>query len=145
MYLSDTVVPRNRLPQILSRVYAIAESQQIKVANVFHAGDGNLHPILLYDGRNSEETHRMLTACEEIMQACLDVGGSLSGEHGIGYDKRSYMNRQFTSEDLGVMSKLKRAFDPQGICNPEKVLPSRAACGEAGIRDFSRLPSDVWV
>ena len=145
MYLSDTVVPRNRLPEILSRVYRIAEARQIRVANVFHAGDGNLHPILLYDEQDPGEMQRMLAACAEIIEACLEVGGCLSGEHGIGLDKREYMGRQFSEEDLQAMLKVKRAFDPDGLCNPDKILPRRAGCGEAGRWDPKRLPEGVWV
>jgi FAD/FMN-containing dehydrogenase len=145
MYLSDTVVPRNRLPEVLRRVYHIAEAHQIRVANVFHAGDGNLHPILLYDEKNAEETRRMLAACADIITACLEAGGCLSGEHGIGLDKREYMGRQFCEEDLKAMLKIKRAFDPKGLCNPEKVLPQRVSCGESGRWDPKRLPEGVWV
>jgi glycolate oxidase subunit GlcD len=145
MYLTDTVVPRNRLPEVLSSVYAIARKHKIPIANVFHAGDGNLHPILLYDEKNVEETRRMLAACSEITQACVAVGGCLSGEHGIGLDKRDLMDRQFTEPDLEAMLKVKRAFDPAGLCNPEKVLPQRMACGEAGRWDPKRLPEGVWV
>ena len=145
MYLSDTVVPRNRLPEVLSRVYEISKSHNIRVANVFHAGDGNLHPILLYDEKDPHETRRMLAACADIIEACLAVGGTLSGEHGIGLDKRDYMDRQFSEEDLRAMTKVKRAFDPEGLCNPDKVLPRRAGCGEAGRWDPKRLPEGVWV
>jgi glycolate oxidase subunit GlcD len=145
MYLTDTVVPRNRLPEVLASVYAIAQKHGIRMANVFHAGDGNLHPILLYDEKNLEETGRMLAACAEITEACVAVGGCLSGEHGIGLDKRDLMDRQFSEPDLEAMLKVKRAFDPEGLCNPEKVLPQRAGCGEAGRWNPKRLPEGVWV
>lgn len=145
MYLSDTVVPRNRLPEVLSRVYQIAEAHKIRVANVFHAGDGNLHPILLYDEKNPDETRRMLAACADIIAACLEAGGCLSGEHGIGLDKRDYMDRQFAPSDLEAMLNVKRAFDPQGLCNPEKIIPQRVGCGEAGRRAPKNLPEGVWV
>jgi glycolate oxidase len=112
---------------------------------VFHAGDGNLHPILLYDEKNLEETERMLAACAEITEACVAVGGCLSGEHGIGLDKRDLMDRQFSEPDLQAMLKVKRAFDPEGLCNPEKVLPQRLGCGEAGRWNPKRLPEGVWV
>jgi glycolate oxidase subunit GlcD len=145
MYLTDTVVPRNRLPEVLASVYAIAQKHGIRMANVFHAGDGNLHPILLYDEKNEEETGRMLAACAEITEACVAVGGCLSGEHGIGLDKRDLMDRQFSEQDLEAMLKVKRAFDPEGLCNPEKVLPQRLGCGEAGRWNPKRLPEGVWV
>jgi glycolate oxidase subunit GlcD len=145
MYLSDTVVPRNRLPEVLERVYEIAARQKIRIANVFHAGDGNLHPILLYDEKNADESRRMLAACEEIIEVSLAAGGSLSGEHGIGSDKRDYMERQFHSRDLEAMHRLKRAFDPRGLCNPEKIIPQRIACFRGGMWDPKRLPEGVWV
>lgn len=145
MYLSDTVVPRNRLPEVLARVYAIAEKHGIRIANVFHAGDGNLHPILLYDEKDAGETKRMLAACADIIEACLEAGGCLSGEHGIGLDKREYMERQFAEKDLEAMLKVKRAFDPRGLCNPEKILPKRMGCGETGRWNQDRLPEGVWV
>lgn len=145
MYLTDTVVPRNRLAEVLSSVYAIAQKHGIAMANVFHAGDGNLHPILLYDEKNLEQTGRMLAACSEITEACVAVGGCLSGEHGIGLDKRDLMDRQFSESDLEAMLKVKRAFDPEGSCNPEKVLPQRLGCGESGRWDPKRLPEGVWV
>jgi glycolate oxidase len=97
---------------------------------VFHAGDGNLHPILLYDGKDEDETRRMLAACEAITEACVAVGGCLSGEHGIGMEKREFMSRQFSDGDLEAMLRVKRAFDPGGLCNPDKILPQRFACGE---------------
>jgi len=125
MFLSDTVVPRNRLPEILVKVYEIAAAHGIRVANVFHAGDGNLHPILLYDAKDPDETSRTLEACRRIMKACVEVGGCLSGEHGIGLDKRDYMGIQYSEQDLWAMAKVKRAFDPGGLCNPDKLLPER--------------------
>jgi len=145
MYLSDTVVPRNKLPEVLDRVYDIAARQKIRIANVFHAGDGNLHPILLYDEKDADETRRMQAACEEIIEASLAAGGSLSGEHGIGFDKREYMERQFHPRDLEAMYRLKRAFDSQGLCNPEKIIPQRIACFRGGRWDPKRLPAGVWV
>ena len=145
MYLSDTVVPRNRLPEVLARVGEISRKYGIRVANVFHAGDGNLHPILLYDEKDPEQTSRMLAACREIVEVSLEAGGSLSGEHGIGLDKRDYMDRQFSEPDLEAMLRVKRAFDPRALCNPEKVIPQRIGCGEARRWDPKRLPEGVWV
>ena len=145
MYLSDTVVPRNRLPQVLRRVYEIAQKQRIRVANVFHAGDGNLHPILLYDEKDEDETERMLTACREIVEESVRAGGCLSGEHGIGLDKKEFMQQQFSQQDLEVMLKVKRAFDPYGLCNPQKILPHRPTCGERARWDPDSLPAGVWI
>jgi glycolate oxidase subunit GlcD len=146
MYLSDTVVPRNKLAEVLEEVYRIAVRRGIPIANVFHAGDGNLHPILLYDQADAEETARMLSACRDIVEVSIAAGGSLSGEHGIGFDKREYMSLQFGPADLDAMLRVKRAFDPDGICNPEKIIPERRGCGErGGLGGGAGLPEGVWV
>jgi glycolate oxidase subunit GlcD len=144
-YLSDTVVPRNRLPEVLKEIYRIAERRGIRVANVFHAGDGNLHPILLYDEHDRDSVARMLEACHDIVEVSVAAGGCLSGEHGIGIDKRDYMGLQFDEGDIEAMLRVKRAFDPEGLCNPEKILPRRAGCGEAGRWKPETLPEGVWV
>jgi len=145
MYLSDTVVPRNRLAGVLDEVYRIAERRGIRIVNVFHAGDGNLHPILLYDQADADETARMLAACRDIVEASLAAGGSLSGEHGIGFDKREFMRLQFDPPDLAAMLRVKRAFDPDSLFNPDKVLPERRGCSEGGAAARARLPEGMWV
>ena len=100
------------------------------LTNVFHAGDGNLHPNISYDGRDPEETARVMKAGEEILQTCIDAGGSITGEHGIGSEKLPYVKMMFTDTDLDVMERVRRVFNPRGLCNPGKVLPQRSSCAE---------------
>ncbi|HUP74372.1 MAG TPA: FAD-linked oxidase C-terminal domain-containing protein [Acidimicrobiales bacterium] len=129
-YLHDTVIPRTRLVEVLEQVYAIARKYDLLVMNVFHAGDGNLHPLLVYDAREPGTTERVYAAGKEIVEASLAVGGVLSGEHGIGLEKRAFMHLQFSDDDLEHQAKLRRAFDPIGLANPGKVLPSGSSCGD---------------
>lgn len=143
-YLHDTVVPRAALPAVLSEVYAIAAKYGLQVLNVFHAGDGNLHPLLVYDGRVPGTLEKVHAAGGEIVRASVAAGGVLSGEHGIGLEKRDYMPLMFSAVDLAAQEALRRAFDPDGLANPGKVLPSPATCSE-----IARVPADVaersWV
>ncbi len=125
----DGVVPRSKLPHILQRIRAIGQKYDIKIVNVFHAGDGNLHPILLFDERHPDQVKRVLDASGEILTECLDCGGSVTGEHGIGLEKISVMNRMFTSDDLEVMERLRDALNPGGLLSPGKLLPTAGACG----------------
>jgi glycolate oxidase len=125
----DGVVPRTKLPHILQRIRAIGEKYNIQIVNVFHAGDGNLHPILLFDERHPEEIKRVLAASGEILTECLECGGSVTGEHGIGLEKLSFMNRMFTNDDLAVMGRLRDALNPGGLLSPGKLLPTAGACG----------------
>ncbi len=125
LMVQDAVIPRSKLPDVLPEVYRIADRYRLTVANVFHAGDGNLHPNICYDGRNPEEVARVDAACRDIMELCLRVGGALTGEHGIGLDKIKYMPLAFSPADLEVMAAVRAVFDPQGLCNPGKVLPVR--------------------
>jgi glycolate oxidase len=129
----DGVIPRTRLPEVLKKVNEIAAARGLRVGNVFHAGDGNLHPNILYDPRVPGEEERVVEAGGEILKVCAAVGGSISGEHGIGLEKMDYMPLIFTEADLGFMRELREAFNPRGLCNPGKIFPSRKACGEAGI------------
>ena len=129
----DGVIPRTRLPEVLKKVNEIAAAHGLRVGNVFHAGDGNLHPNILYDPRVPGEEARVVEAGGEILKLCAAVGGSISGEHGIGLEKIDYMSLIFTEADLGFMRELREAFNPRGLCNPGKIFPSRKACGEAGI------------
>jgi len=133
LYLYDTVVPRVRLPEVLERICEIGDRYRLRLSNVFHAGDGNLHPIISFDRRDSDEMKRVLAAGEEILRVCVEAGGVLSGEHGIGNEKHKYMRLLFSEDDLDAMRRLRAAFDPQGICNPGKVLPTPRACVEAGL------------
>jgi glycolate oxidase subunit GlcD len=135
LYVMDCVVPRSRLPEALAGVRAICDKRQVRNANVFHAGDGNLHPNISYDGRDADEVKRVLEAGREIAELCVSLGGTLSGEHGIGIEKNEYLPMVFGEEELTGFVALRRAFDPDGLMNPGKVLPSRL-CGEiaAGTR-----------
>jgi glycolate oxidase len=126
----DGVVPRTRLPHILRAIQRIGEKYNIRVCNVFHAGDGNIHPILLFDERDAEEVKRVLAASREILEECIAVGGSVTGEHGIGVEKIDFMPKLFSQEDLGMMMRLKSAFNPEGRCSPRKMLPTAGACIE---------------
>jgi len=128
-YVQDGVVPRTRLPEVLRRIEELSEIHGLRVGNVFHAGDGNLHPLVLYDAEQGE-TERARDLAEAILDACLDAGGSLTGEHGVGMDKACSMPRMFSERDLEVFGRVRRAFDPEGICNPGKVIPTPRLCGE---------------
>ena len=119
----DGTVPRTKLPQVLGEVREISRKYSLPIANVFHAGDGNLHPIILFDIRNEEETLRVKKAGTEILRSCVDAGGTISGEHGIGFEKLGEMSFIFSQDDIAAMWKLKNAFDPAGQLNPGKVLP----------------------
>jgi len=132
LYVQDGVVPRTRLPEVLAQVAEIGRKYRIRVANVFHAGDGNLHPCIAYDGRDPEEKRRVLEAGREMLELCVKVGGSISGEHGIGTEKSSYMGLLFGESDLALMRELRDVFNPRGLCNPGKVFPAGHACGELG-------------
>jgi glycolate oxidase len=125
----DGVVPRTKLPEILETIEESGNRHGIRIVNVFHAGDGNIHPILLFDERNSEQMERVLKASDEILQKCIDLGGSVTGEHGIGVEKISFMNKLFSESDLDVMGTVRMVFNPQGCCSPHKMLPTAGACG----------------
>ena len=127
LYVLDGVVPRTKLEETLGRVYEIADRWNVRVSNVFHAGDGNLHPNISYDGRNEDEMARVLAAGREMLEACVACGGTISGEHGIGLEKREFMSLVFDEDDLDLQLALRDAFDPDRIANPGKVLPDRRA------------------
>jgi glycolate oxidase subunit GlcD len=129
LLVQDATVPRTRLPAVLARIGEIADRYGLRVANVFHAGDGNLHPNLVYDRRDPEETRRVEAASREIMAACVEAGGTITGEHGVGSDKRKYMPLVFTPVELAALEGIRRVFDPQGTCNPGKVLPDPTVGG----------------
>ena len=120
----DGVVPRTKLPDIARAISAISKKYNLPIANVFHAGDGNIHPILLYDERNEGEAERVIQAGEEILKACVDLGGSLTGEHGIGVEKIGQMPLLFSPEDMLFMSDLRSVFNPDNRCNPHKIIPT---------------------
>ncbi len=126
----DGVVPRTKLPLILRFISKVAERYNIRIANVFHAGDGNIHPILLFDERDAEQVKRVLLASHEILDECIALGGSVTGEHGIGVEKMEFMPKLFTPEDLAAMIALRKTFNPEGRCSPDKMLPGGAGCIE---------------
>ncbi len=126
----DGVVPRGKVPDILEKISAIAQRNQLRIANVFHAGDGNIHPILLFDQRDEDEVKRVLRAGTEILEACVELGGSVTGEHGIGVEKIDQMPLLFSPIDLRVMQDLRKVFDPNLRCNPGKIFPQPGACVE---------------
>ena len=140
LHVQDTVVPRSKLPEVLAKVCAICDELDLVLANVFHAGDGNLHPNISYDGRNKEEVERVLEAGHRIVRVCVDAGGALSGEHGIGLEKQEYMPLIFGDDDLETMRRVRRVFDPEGIMNPGKLLPTPSACAE--MKALPRAPGE---
>lgn len=129
-YLHDTVVPRSKLPATLDQVAEVSKQYDLPIANVFHAGDGNLHPLMLFDRRETGSVERVLAASHDLLHYCVENGGALSGEHGIGTEKREYLTLVYSGEDLAAMAGLKNAFDPRGLFNPEKLFPKGYMCGE---------------
>ena len=129
--IQDAVVPRSRLPQVLNAAYDIAARYQLRIANVFHAGDGNLHPLICFDSRSPEEVLRVKEAGRELMEVCVAAGGTITGEHGVGLDKRELLPLVFSDADMNAMLSVRAAFDPLGLCNPGKIVPLLRGCGEA--------------
>ncbi len=126
----DGVVPRTKLPHMLRQIQRIGVQYDLRICNVFHAGDGNLHPIILFDERDPDQVKRVLAASHEILDECIRQGGSVTGEHGIGVEKLDFMPKLFSPEDLSMMVRLKEAFNPEGRCSPRKMLPTAGACIE---------------
>jgi len=129
-YVQDGVVPRTRLPEVLERIHRLSERSGLRIGNVFHAGDGNLHPLICYDERIEGQADLAEQVAGEILTYCVEAGGSITGEHGVGADKKAYMPRMFSDDDLDVMQCVRDAFDPRHLCNPGKVLPTPRLCGE---------------
>ncbi len=127
----DGVVPRTRLPHILREISRIGEKYQLRICNVFHAGDGNIHPILLFDERDADQVKRVMAASHEILEECIRVGGSVTGEHGIGVEKIDFMPKLFTPEDLGMMVRLRSAFNPRGPVQPGEDAADRGGVHRA--------------
>jgi glycolate oxidase len=125
----DGVVPRTRLPYILKRIGQIGEKHSVRIVNVFHAGDGNIHPILLFDERDPAQIERVLAASGEILDECIACGGSVTGEHGIGVEKINFMRKMFNDDDLAAMTRMREAFNPHNRLSPSKMLPTAGACG----------------
>jgi glycolate oxidase len=126
----DGVVPRSRLPEIVETIAQVSERYDLRIANLMHAGDGNIHPLVLYDESIPGEVERVIQAGDEILQACLGLGGSITGEHGIGVEKLGLMTSAFTPQTLAAMADVRDAFNPRGLCNPDKVVPSSRSCVE---------------
>jgi glycolate oxidase len=145
-YLHDAVVARSKLPQVLSRVIAIGEAHRLPVANLFHAGDGNLHPMILFDVREPGIMDRVMEAGREMLQTCVEAGGTISGEHGIGVEKNNFMPWIFSEQDLEVMERARAAFDPQRRLNPGKVLPSGPSCVDSHAMSRGMPKSEgLWI
>jgi len=143
-YVQDGVVPRSRLPDIMRRIAEISREHGLRIANVFHAGDGNLHPNILFDMRHPGELDRVIAAGEAILRACIAAGGSITGEHGIGLEKKAYIGLLFNAEDLEAMTRVRRVFDPDGRFNPAKLFPSPISCGEVR-REPAKIPAGLWI
>jgi glycolate oxidase len=129
-YVQDGVIPRTRLSDVLRTIDELAQAHRLRVANVFHAGDGNLHPLVCYDAAQPGEPERAEQLAGLIVKACVDAGGSITGEHGVGVDKKQYMPSMFSDSDLEAFQRLRCAFDPNGLANPGKVMPTPRLCGE---------------
>ncbi|UCD38979.1 MAG: FAD-binding protein [Fidelibacterota bacterium] len=142
-YTNDGVVPRSKLTAILQVSYKVAQGHGIRVAHVCHAGDGNIHPLILYDPDESQGPERAMACSEDILLACLEMGGSLTGEHGIGAEKRNLLPRMFTEDDLGHMLRLRDGLNREGLLNPGKIFPTGAKCGE--LRNQPVFPSGTWI
>lgn len=142
-YLHDTSVPRTKLVETMAAVYEIADRHRLVMMNVFHAGDGNLHPLIAFDGRDPEESARVRLAAQEMVALCVEKGGTLSGEHGIGLEKRDLMPMVFNESDLDAQARLKECFDPADTFNPAKVLPRGSRCFDLG--EPRPIPDGVWV
>ena len=132
-YLQDCVIPRTLLPRMLAEIDAIAARHGLTVANVFHAGDGNLHPLICFDERVPGELERAVAAGAEILRACIAVGGTVTGEHGVGQEKMDFMPLMFSEADMAAMRKVRDVFNPENRCNPGKIFPTAKTCGEVGI------------
>ena len=126
----DGVVPRSKLPEIMRFIATCSEKYGLRIPNVFHAGDGNIHPLILYDEREPDQVRRAIAAGNEILDKCVELGGSVTGEHGIGVEKIDFMEKQFTRDDLDAMQLLRRVFNPEHRCNPHKVFPGSKRCSD---------------
>jgi glycolate oxidase len=146
-YLHDAVVPRTRLPRVLAYVIEIGQRYDLPIANLFHAGDGNLHPMILFDAREPGVLERVMAAGREILTRCIEEGGTITGEHGVGMEKQAYMPLIFSADDLSVMARVRMAIDPSGNFNPAKVLPTPDAHvpTSTSLAAPSRIPEDMWV
>jgi glycolate oxidase len=143
-YVQDGVVPRSQLPEMMRRVAAISKQFNLRIANVFHAGDGNLHPNILFDMRAPGELDRVIEAGAATLRACIELGGSITGEHGVGLEKKAYIGLLFNELDLEAMTRVRRAIDPDGRFNPAKLFPTPISCGEIR-RQPASIPAGLWI
>jgi glycolate oxidase subunit GlcD len=139
LFVQDAVVPRTRLPEVLAKIYEIGAKYRLRLSTVFHAGDGNLHPNLNFDRRDLDEVERVTAASKEIMKLCVEAGGTITGEHGVGVDKIEYMPMIFDQASLDVMLALRDVFNPVGLCNPGKAIPAPRMC-----REYRKDPGDLF-
>jgi glycolate oxidase len=128
--VQDGVIPRKDIAPVLREIARLGSDAGLRIANVFHAGDGNLHPLVLYDARIAGEEHKAERVAGEILRVCLKYGGSVTGEHGVGHDKACYLGEQFSTADLDTMKLVRSAFDPHGVLNPDKLFPTPRLCGD---------------
>ncbi len=143
-YVQDGVVPRSQLPEMMRRIAAIGKQFDLRIANVFHAGDGNLHPNILFDMRNPGELDRVVEAGAATLRACVELGGSITGEHGVGLEKKAYIGLLFSETDLAAMTRVRHAFDPDNRFNPAKLFPTPASCGEVRLEP-AKIPAGLWI
>ena len=143
-YVQDGVVPRSKLPEMMRRIAEISKEFNLRIANVFHAGDGNLHPNILFDMRTPGEIDRVIEAGAATLRACIELGGSITGEHGVGLEKKAYIGLLFSEADLNAMARVRRAFDPDTRFNPAKLFPSPATCGEIRLQP-GQIPAGLWI
>jgi len=129
-YVQDGVIPRTRLPEMLEFISQVEQKYGLRIGNIFHAGDGNLHPLILFDARYQDQAERARKAAQGILTKCIEMGGSITGEHGVGIEKNEMMPLMFSSDDLETMRRIKEVFNPQGLFNPGKILPTGGVCGE---------------
>jgi FAD/FMN-containing dehydrogenase len=144
LYVHDAVVPRNKLPEVLEEICAIGDRHGLMLSNVFHAGDGNLHPNISFDRRDPDVLDRVIAAGVEILECCVKAGGVITGEHGVGNEKREYMHLVFSEADIDAMKRLRDCFNPDGLCNPGKIFPTTRFCVESNpkTRGYDRVPFD---
>jgi FAD/FMN-containing dehydrogenase len=142
LYVHDAVVPRAKLPEVIAKVCEIGDRYRLRLSNVFHAGDGNLHPNISFDRRDADELERVIAAGREILETCVAAGGVITGEHGVGVEKRDYLSLVFGEADLDAMRRLRAAFDPDLVCNPGKAFPTTRFCVESNpkARGYDRVP-----
>jgi glycolate oxidase len=139
-YVMDGVIPRTRLTATLQHIDDVSKRYGFPIGNVFHAGDGNLHPLILFDHRDPEQRRRVVKAGEEIIEFCVQVGGTLTGEHGVGMEKSELMPLMFSEADLELMRGVRAVFNPTGLLNPDKILPLGKGCGELRVQPLAGAP-----